>query len=282
MHRKNVGDILDKILCVRYIRDAKIDYVNPHNIIVKIGDSIIVENDKGIEIAKVVKIVSKDSLDESIQINKIVRIASKDDLKNQKENEDDARNFLKFAKKEAEKLNLDMKFLTAEYTLDRSKLTLYFTADDRVDFRELVRVLAQEGKTRIELRQIGPRDELKLYPNLGMCGKECCCRTHLQEFKSVTIKDAKEQGLQINMDKLSGACGKLMCCLKYEEEAYKENLKNMPKYGESVKVKETSEEGKVYNIDILKMKVKVKFGDSKENEYFEVYSPDELTWKGKN
>ena len=282
MYRKFVGDILEKILCVRYIRDAKIDYIDPLKYIVKIGDSVVIDNEKGLEIAKVVKVVDKDTLDKSININKIVRVASKEDIKAQKENEADAREFLKFAKNEANKLNLDMKFLTAEYTLDRSKITLYFTADDRVDFRELVRILAQEGRTRIELRQIGPRDELKLYPNLGMCGKECCCRTHLQEFKSVTIKDAKEQGLQINMDKLSGACGKLMCCLKYEEEGYKENQKNMPKYNELVKVIETGEEGRVYNLDILKMKVKVKFGDTKENEYFDTFSVDQLTWKEKN
>ena len=118
-----------------------------------------------------------------------------------------------------------------------------------------------------------------MYENLGMCGKEVCCRKHLKDFKSVTIKDAKEQGLQINMDKLSGACGKLMCCLKYEEEEYKENQKNLPKYNELVEVKETLETGRVCNLDILNMKVKVKFGDSRENERFEVFDADKLSWK---
>ena len=139
--------------------------------------------------------------------------------------------------------------------------------------------MASEVKTRVELRQIGPRDEVKMYESLGMCGKEVCCRTHLNDFKSVTIKDAKEQGLQINMEKLSGTCGKLMCCLKYEAEEYRENLKNLPKYNEIVKVKETKEEGKVCNLDILKMKIKVKFGDSRENERIETFNPSELIWK---
>ena len=174
-----------------------------------------------------------------------------------------------------------MKLLAAEYTFDASKLTFYFVAEERVDFRELVKSLASKYKARIELRQIGPRDEIKSYPNLGMCGKEVCCRTYLQDFESVTIKMAKEQGLQINMAKLSGACGKLMCCLKYEEEAYKENLEKLPKVGDIVEVEGEEEKGKVIGLDILRLKVKVKFGTSRDDERYETYPVDMLKWNNK-
>ena len=133
----------------------------------------------------------------------------------------------------------------------------------------------------MRLRQIGPRDETKLYSCLGMCGKEICCRTHLQDFEPVTIKMAKEQGLQINMSKLSGSCGKLMCCLKYEEEAYKDNLKELPRVGDFVEVRESRETGKVVNVDILGLKVKVKFGETKEDERYEVYHAKELKWRSR-
>ena len=176
-----------------------------------------------------------------------------------------------------------MKFLAAEYTFDTTKLTFYFVSEERVDFRELVKILASKYKSRIELRQIGPRDEIKTYPNLGMCGKEVCCRTHLQDFEPVTIKMAKEQGLQINMPKLSGACGKLMCCLKYEEQTYKENLKKLPKVGElvTVEVEGQKEKGKVTNVDILGLKVKVKFGTSNEDERFDVFPVEKVSWNKK-
>ena len=171
-----------------------------------------------------------------------------------------------------------MKILSAEYTFDLSKLTIYFVSEERVDFRELVKLLASKYKVRIELRQIGPRDEVKEFATLGMCGKEVCCRTFLQNFDPVTIKMAKEQGLQINMSKLSGACGKLMCCLKYEEEAYKENLEKLPKVGSLVQIKDQDLKGKVVSIDIIGLKVKVKFGDTREDEYFETYDVNQVTW----
>ena len=159
-----------------------------------------------------------------------------------------------------------------------SKLTIYFVSEARVDFRELVKVLASEFKVRIELRQIGPRDEVKEFPCLGICGKEVCCRTYLEDFDPVTIKMAKDQGMQINMSKLSGACGKLMCCLRYEDEAYKELIEKMPKVGMIVETKESKEKGRVTNIDVLNMKVKIKFGENKEDEYFETYLAKDLKW----
>lgn len=272
---------MEYILCVRFRKTGKLVYLNPLKYGFRIGDTVIAETDKGQEMGRVVKLIKPEDLPKDVTVQNIIRPGTKFDVKTQKDNENDALEVLEFAKKEAIKLKLNMKFLFAEYTFDKSKITMFFTAEDRVDFRDLVRILAAEVKTRIELRQIGPRDEIKVYPNLGMCGREVCCRTHLQDFKSVTIKDAKDQGLQINMSKLSGACGRLMCCIKYEEEGYKENLKKLPKYGEIVKVKSTNETGKVANVDILNLKVRVKFGDSRENEKYENYDAEELSWNMK-
>lgn len=269
---------MEDILGIRFRKTGKLVYMNPLKYGFRIGDTVIAETDKGQELGRVVKMFKANELPADAQVQDIIRPATKNDLKVQRDNDTEASEVLEFAKKEAAKLKLNMKFLLAEYTFDKSKITMYFTAEERVDFRDLVRILAAEVKTRIELRQIGPRDEIKVYPNLGMCGREVCCRTHLQDFKSVTIKDAKDQGLQINMSKLSGACGRLMCCIKYEEEEYKENLKRLPKYNEIVTVKATNEVGKVANVDILNSKVRVKFGDSRENEKYETYDAQDLTW----
>ena len=269
---------MEVVIGVRFRKTGKLVYMNPLKYGFRVGDTVIAETDRGQEIGRVVKLLKKEEIPKDTELQDIIRPAVKHDLEIQKDNEKAALSVLMFAKKEAIKLNLKMKFLLAEYTFDKSKITIFFTAEERVDFRDLVRILASQAKTRIELRQIGPRDEIKIYPNLGMCGREVCCRTHLQDFKSVTIKDAKDQGLQINMSKLSGACGRLMCCIKYEEAEYKENLKKLPKYGELVKVISTNESGKVANIDILNLKVKVKFGDSRENEKYETYNSEELTW----
>ena len=261
----------NKIIAVRFKKTGKLEYFYPLKYTFKVNDSIIAETERGEEIGRVVKILDKDSLKDDIKIKKIIRPAGRRDFEEFKKMQEKSKDVFLFCKKEAIRLNLDMKVLTAEYTLDGTKLTVYFSAEDRVDFRELVKTLAAKYRTRIELRQVGPRDEIKEYPTLGMCGKEVCCRTFLQDFDPVTIKMAKEQGLQINMSKLSGACGKLMCCLKYEEETYKENLKHLPKAGSMVKIKGEKEEGKVIAVDILKKKVKVKFSDNKDEERFEIY-----------
>lgn len=260
-----------KVIAVRFKKTGKLEYFDPLDYTFSINDNVIANTERGEEIGRVVKILDKNTLDKGIKISQISRPAKKKDIDEQKKREIKAKEVADFCKKEAKRQNLDMKILAAEYILDGTKLTIYFSAEDRVDFRELVKILASKFKTRIELRQIGPRDEIKAYPTLGMCGKEVCCRTFLQEFDPVTIKMAKEQGLQINMSKLSGACGKLMCCLKYEEEAYKENLKDLPKVGTIVKIKGETEEAKVVSVDILRKKIKVKFGKEKEEERFETY-----------
>lgn len=264
----------DKIIGVRFKKTGKLVYLNPLKFGFRIGDSIIANTERGEEIGRIVKIVDKDTVPSDIKIDKIIKPATKKDLEIQRQNEIKANEALEFCKKEAKKLNLDMKLLAADYTFDTSKLTFYFTSEDRVDFRDLVKTLAANYKSRIELRQIGPRDEVKMHPNLGICGKEVCCRSYLQDFEPVTIKMAKDQGLQINMPKLSGSCGKLMCCLRYEQEAYKENLDKLPKMGEMVRVEGEEEQGKVVGLDILKLRVKVKFGTNHDDEKFETYPVD--------
>jgi len=268
-----------KVVSIGFKEVGKIYWFDPKNFQLKKGDKVIVETVRGIEIGEVIeniKEVNEKSLDHELKA--IMRVASLKDIQRQEENEAQALKDNVICKKLISEHKLEMKLLGCEYTLDKQKMIIYYNAEGRIDFRELLKDLASTFRVRIELRQIGPRDEIKVYPNLGMCGREVCCRTHLQDFKSVTIKDAKDQGLQINMSKLSGACGRLMCCIKYEEEGYKENLKKLPKYGETVKVKETKETGKVANVDILNLKVRVKFGDSRENEKYEMYDANELTW----
>lgn len=264
---------------IRFKKTGKLSFYISDNDNIKLTDSVVVDTDKGEEIGVVAKVLE---LEEKEELEKVKRIATEKDFENQKNMDEKAKEALKFCKEEAKKLELDMKVLSAEYTLDGTKLTIYFVSEDRVDFRELVKIIAAKYRARIELRQIGPRDEVREYPTLGMCGKEVCCRTHLQSFDPVTIKMAKEQGLQINMSKLSGACGKLMCCLRYEEELYKENLKKLPKVGEIVRVKGEKDRAKVIAVDILNLNVKVKFGiDNEEEERYESYPVEDLKWTPK-
>ena len=265
---------------IRFKRTGKLSFYITDNDEIKISDSVVADTEKGEEIGVVSKILE---LEEGEELPAIKRIATEEDFKMQKEMDDKAKEALEFCKVQAKELNLDMKLLTAEYTLDGTKLTIYFVSEERVDFRELVKIIASKYRARIELRQIGPRDEVREYPTLGMCGKEVCCRTHLQNFEPVTIKMAKEQGLQINMSKLSGACGKLMCCLRYEEELYKENLKKLPKVGEIVKVKGEKEKGKVTSVDILNLTVKIRFGiDDEEEERYETYPVEKIKMSPKH
>lgn len=270
---------MKNIIGVRLKKNGKLFFFDALDNTLEVSDNVLVETERGEELARVVKILTESEINEEKEYEKIIRKATNEDIEKIKENEEKAKEALAFCRNEAKKLGLTMKILTAEYTFDSSKLIIYFVSEERVDFRELVKIIASRYRARIELRQIGPRDETKLYSCLGMCGKEICCRTHLQDFEPVTIKMAKEQGLQINMSKLSGSCGKLMCCLKYEEEAYKDNLKELPRVGDLVEVKESKETGKVVNIDILGLKVKVKFGETKEDERYEAYHAKELKWR---
>ena len=261
------------ILGVRFQKTGTLHYMDPLDYGFRVGDLVIANSKRGVEIGRVVSIKTKDELDKNISIEKIIKPATKYDVAKQKEHEENAKLAVKKCKEFANKLKLNMKVISAEYTFDGSKLIIHFSSEDRVDFRELVKELAAEYRIRIELRQVGARDEIKMYPNLGMCGKEVCCRTFLPDFESVTIKMAKEQGLQINMSKISGACGRLMCCLKYEQDVYKENMQDLPKHNEMVKL--GKEDAKVIGLDILNKKVRLKIGQG-EDERFETVDYTEI------
>jgi len=267
---------MEKIIGVRFSKTGKLYYMDPLNFDVKVGDKVIANSERGQEIGRVVSLKTMDEfkkLDYNDKLEKIERVATKEDIEKQKILDEEAKEALVSCKKLAKKYNLDMKFIYTEYTLDKNKLICYFVSEDRVDFREIVRELANQYRVRIELRQVGPRDEVKAYPNVGTCGKEVCCRTFLPDFETVTIKMAKEQGLQINMQKLSGNCGRFKCCLKYEEEVYKEKLQNLPKVNEIVKYQ--GELCKVVSLDILNEKVRLKIGPQGE-ERFETVEVKEI------
>lgn len=259
---------MEKVIGVRFAKTGKLYYMDPLNLDLKIGDKIIANSERGQEIGRVVSVKTLEEfarLDYKEKVEKIERIATRQDIERQKQLDTEAKEVLETCKKLAKKYKLDMKFIHSEYTLDKSKLICYFVAEDRVDFREIVRELANQYRVRIELRQVGPRDEVKAFDNIGTCGKEVCCRTFLPDFETVTIKMAKEQGLQINMQKLSGNCGRFKCCLKYEEEVYKEKLKNLPKVNEMVRYE--GELCKVVSLDILNEKVRLKIGPQGEERF---------------
>lgn len=261
------------VLGVRFQKTGTLHYMDPLDYGFRVGDLVIANSKRGVEIGRVVSIKSPEEIDKNITIEKIIKPATKYDVEKQKEHEEEAKKAAERCKQLANKLKLNMKVISAEYTFDGSKLIFHFASEDRVDFRELVKELAAEYRIRIELRQVGARDEIKMYPNLGMCGKEVCCRTFLPDFESVTIKMAKEQGLQINMSKISGACGRLMCCLKYEQDVYKENMKDLPKHNEMVKYND--EDAKVIGLDILNKKIRLKIGIG-EDERFETVDYTEI------
>lgn len=259
---------MDKVIGVRFAKTGKLYYMDPLNLEIKVGDKVIANSERGQEIGRVVTVKTIEEfkkLEYNDKVEKIERVATIQDIEKQKRLDEEAKEALVTCKKLAKKYKLDMKFIYTEYTLDKSKLICYFVAEDRVDFRDIVKELANEYRVRIELRQVGPRDEVKAFDNIGTCGKEVCCRTFLPDFETVTIKMAKEQGLQINMQKLSGNCGRFKCCLKYEEEVYKEKLKNLPKVNEMVKYQ--GELCKVVSLDILNEKIRLKIGPQGEERF---------------
>ena len=259
-----------KIAGVRFKRTGKIYYFDPVDIDIKTRDYVIVETIRGLEFGRV-EIVKE--IDEEIikgELKPVIRLATEEDKNINVENRNKAKEAIIIWEQKVEEHGLDMKLISCEYTFDRSKLLFYFTADGRVDFRELVRDLAAIFKTRIELRQIGVRDEAKYVGGLGCCGRATCCSTFLSEFSPVSIKMAKDQNLSLNPAKISGICGRLMCCLKYEQDGYECINKKMPRLGEIVK----TEIGKAtvistYTIQEL-VKVIYEIEDEKETAYFEL------------
>lgn len=260
-----------EIVGVKFNNAGKMYYFDPNSIKVKMGEKVLVETARGVEMGK---IVAENTMvpDEEVvaPLKPIIRIATEADLKQEEENRKKEKEAFDITVKKIAEHNLDMKLVDAEYTFDRSKILFYFTADGRVDFRELVKTLASEFKTRIELRQIGVRDEARQLGGLGICGRPLCCNSFLNDFHPVSIKMAKEQGLSLNPTKISGVCGRLMCCLQYEQNAYEDMLKKLPNKGEKVETPDGV--GIVSEVATLKGQVKVRFSDSNgEMIKFETY-----------
>lgn len=269
-----------KVVGVRFRTAGKIYFFNPLSYDLKRGDYVIVETARGIECGTVVGSVKEIEDDKVVQpLKPVIRIANEKDIEQEAANKEKEKEAFKICLEKIHKHKLAMKLIDAEYTFDNNKLLFYFTADGRIDFRELVKDLASVFKTRIELRQIGVRDETKILGGIGICGRPLCCHTHLSEFIPVSIKMAKEQNLSLNPAKISGVCGRLMCCLKHEEETYEELNKRLPNVGDIVSTKD-GQKGEVHSINILRQRVKVIVENGEEKEIQE-YHIDELRFKRK-
>lgn len=245
-----------EIIGVRFKSAGKVYYFDPDALQLKKGTKVIVETARGVECGEVAmenRQVSDDSIVKPLK--KVMRAATADDLKKVEENKKREKQAFTICNEKIAKHKLEMKLVDVEFTFDNNKILFYFTADGRVDFRELVKDLASVFRTRIELRQIGVRDEAKMMGGLGVCGRPFCCSTFLGEFQPVSIKMAKEQGLSLNPSKISGTCGRLMCCLKYEQEAYEELLRTTPRQGAVVRTKDGK--GTVVEVNLLTGMLKV-------------------------
>lgn len=245
-----------EVVGVRFKEVGKVYYFDPDGHSLKKGDMVIVETARGVECGEVA-MENRDVSEEEIvkPLKKLVRVATDEDIDKVKENKKKEKEAFEICEKKILKHGLDMKLVDIEYTFDNSKILFYFTADGRVDFRELVKDLASVFHTRIELRQIGVRDESKMLGGIGICGRPFCCSSFLGDFQPVTVKMAKEQGLSLNPTKISGTCGRLMCCLKYEQNAYDHLLRITPKTGAIVETPDGR--GKVVDVNLLRGIVKV-------------------------
>ena len=265
---------MKNIVGVRFKKLGKIYFFNPKNLYIRKGDKVIVETAQGEEYGEVV-IANRKVEDEKIiePLKKVIRIANGRDHKHYEECRKKEKEAFKICQKKIKEHKLEMTLTDVEYKFDDSKILFYFTADGRIDFRELVKDLAAIYKMRIELRQIGVRDEVKRIGGNGVCGRELCCCSFLRDFEAVSIKMAKEQNLSLNPAKISGNCGRLMCCLKYESNVYEEKLKKLPNIGAIVKTEDG--EGEVENIETLKetLRVKIKDGD---NYVFKKYNVNDV------
>ena len=263
------------IIGIKFKKPGKIYFFDPKNEKLKKGDFVIVDTANGMEFAEVI-VENKEMPEEKLvnPLKSIIRKATYKDIKHNEENKRKEQEALKKAERLAKKHNLEMTITEVEYTFDNSKLLFYFTADGRIDFRDLVKDLAAVYKTRIELRQIGVRDQVKKIGGNGVCGRELCCCTFLDTFDSVSIKMAKEQNIALTPSKISGNCGRLMCCLRYEQEVYEEKLSRLPKVGAIVKVPDEGE-GVVDSIETLKEKIRIKFKD-KDGFYYRKYDAKDV------
>ena len=269
---------MKKIIGVRFRTAGKIYFFDPKDYDVKRGDHVIVETARGVEYGTVVGSPREVPDEEVVQpLKEVIRIATQKDDEQEAKNKEKEKEAFKICLEKIANRGLEMKLIDAEYTFDNNKVLFYFTADGRVDFRELVKDLASVFRTRIELRQIGVRDETKIRGGIGICGRPLCCHTHLSDFIPVSIKMAKEQNLSLNPTKISGVCGRLMCCLKHEEDTYEEINKRLPGVGDYVTTP-NGLKGEVASVNVLRELVKVIVEEGDEKEIHE-YRADELKFK---
>ncbi|MCD8348964.1 MAG: stage 0 sporulation family protein [Lachnospiraceae bacterium] len=261
-----------KIIGVRFRNAGKVYYFDPKSFEIHSGEHVIVETARGVEYGTAIGGVREVEDDKVVQpLKAVIRMATEEDDAHALRNREKEREAMRICREKIQKHGLEMKLIDAEYTFDNNKVLFYFTADGRIDFRELVKDLAAVFRTRIELRQVGVRDETKLLGGIGICGRVLCCHSYLSDFAPVSIRMAKEQNLSLNPTKISGVCGRLMCCLKNEEETYEYLNSRLPGQGETVTTAD-GRTGVVQNINVLRQRVKVLFeeGEEKELEEFDV------------
>ena len=270
-----------KVIGVRFRKAGKIYFFSPDDMKIKKGDHVIVETARGVEYGQVVLDARDVEEDKVVQpLKKVIRVATPEDDKIEAENKEKEKKAFDICIEKIKKHGLEMNLIDTEYTFDNNKVLFYFTADGRIDFRELVKDLASVFKTRIELRQIGVRDETKTLGGYSICGRPLCCSTYLSDFVPVSIKMAKEQNLSLNPTKISGVCGRLMCCLKNEEETYEYLNSRLPDVGDRVGTNDGFK-GEVQSVNVLREKVKVLVEVNEEKEIRE-YHVDELKFKKRN
>ena len=270
---------MTRVIGVRFRPAGKIYYFAPGKFHIRQGDKVIVETARGIEFGTVVT-GPKEVKDEEVMqpLKSVIRIATEEDKRAEEKNREKEKEAFEICLEKIRKHNLDMKLINAEYTFDNNKVLFYFTADGRIDFRELVKDLAAVFRTRIELRQIGVRDETKIRGGIGICGRPLCCHTYLSEFAPVSIKMAKEQNLSLNPTKISGVCGRLMCCLTNEEETYEELNSRLPAIGATVTTNEGLK-GEVQSVSVLRQLVKVVVALENDEKEIREYKVNELKFR---
>ncbi len=270
---------MTKVIGVRFRRAGKVYFFAPGKFHVNAGDKVIVETARGVEIGSVVTGIREIDDGKILQpLKPVIRIATQEDTRKETKNREKEKEAFVICQEKIRKHKLEMKLIDAEYTFDNNKVLFYFTADGRIDFRELVKDLAGVFRTRIELRQIGVRDETKIRGGLGICGRTLCCHTYLTEFAPVSIRMAKEQNLSLNPTKISGVCGRLMCCLTNEEETYEELNSHLPLPGDTVTTPEKLK-GTVHSVNVLRQQVKVIVDLDNDEKEIREYKALELRFK---
>lgn len=270
---------MTKVIGVRFRTAGKVYFFAPGKFSVNVGDKVIVETARGVEIGSVVTGIREVDDAKILQpLKPVIRIATQEDKRKETKNREKEKEAFTICQEKIRKHKLEMKLIDAEYTFDNNKVLFYFTADGRIDFRELVKDLAGVFRTRIELRQIGVRDETKIRGGLGICGRTLCCHTYLTEFAPVSIRMAKEQNLSLNPTKISGVCGRLMCCLTNEEETYGELNSHLPLVGDVVTTPEKLR-GTVHSVNVLRQLVKVVVDLDNDEKEIREYKAGELRFK---